>query len=100
MSMEERIERLEEQHQRIEEKLDRIMEFLECKVNKNCEKMSEHIDFIDAVYDNVKRPLGFVCSSVGNLMVSSEPHAIVDKKEAGLPALAYGYDPNDDGLQR
>jgi hypothetical protein len=87
MSVEERIERLEEQHQRIEEKLDKILEFLECKVNKSCEKMSEHIDFIDAVYDNVKKPLGYVCNRVSNLMAPSDNFAITDKKEDDLLAL-------------
>ena len=61
-------------------KLEKILEVLEDKVTKNCEKMSQHIDFIDNVYDNVKNPLGFICNKVGGLMGSSENYAIADKK--------------------
>ena len=81
MSVEERVQNLEQQQQRIEDKLDQIMEILESKVSKNCEKMSEHIDFIDTVYDNVKNPLGFICNKVGSIMGSSENYAIADKEK-------------------
>ena len=81
MSTEERLTTLEDQQQRIEDKLDKILEVLETQVTKNCEKMSEHIDFIDAVYDNVKNPLGFICNKVGGLMGKSENYVITDKKK-------------------
>ena len=81
MSVEERVQNLEQHQQRIEDKLDQIMEILESKVSKNCEKMSEHIDFIDTVYDNVKNPLGFICNKVGSIMGSSENYAIADKEK-------------------
>jgi len=70
-----------ERNKRIEEKLDKILELLENKVTKNCEKMSEHIDFIDNVYDSVKNPLGFICNKVGILMGSSENYVLTDKEE-------------------
>ena len=70
-----------ERQKRIEEKLDKILELLESKITKNCEKMSEHIDFIDNVYDNVKNPLGFICNKIGILMGSSENYVLTDKNE-------------------
>jgi hypothetical protein len=70
-----------ERQKRIEAKLDKILELLEEKVTKNCEKMSEHIDFIDNVYDNVKNPLGFICNKVGSMIGSSENYALADKNE-------------------
>lgn len=32
--------------------------------NKECEKMGNHIDFIENIYDNVKHPLGYICNNV------------------------------------
>ena len=64
MSTEERLSNLEAQQQRIEEKLDQILNILQTKVTQNCEKMSEHIDFIENVYDNVKNPLGYICNKL------------------------------------
>ena len=81
MSTEERLSNLEAQQQRIEEKLDQILNILQTKVTQNCEKMSEHIDFIDTVYDNVKNPLGFICNKVGSIMGTSENYAIADKEK-------------------
>lgn len=31
-----------------------------------CEKMSDHIDFVDTVYDRVRHPLTYVASLVGS----------------------------------
>lgn len=47
----------------IETKLDRIIDILE-KNTENCNKMSSHIDFIEAIYDNVKNPLGYICEKI------------------------------------
>ena len=81
MSTEERLSNLEAQQQGIEEKLDQILNILQTKVTQNCEKMSEHIDFIDNVYDNVKNPLGFICNKVGGFMGSSHNYSLTDKKD-------------------
>lgn len=51
----------------LEVKLNKILELLEDDINPNCKKMSTHIDFVDNVYDNVKNPLGFICSRVTKL---------------------------------
>lgn len=48
----------------IEKKLDHIIEFFEKDVKKNCDKMGEHIDFIETVYDTVKSPLGYLCNKI------------------------------------
>ena len=55
----------------IEEKLDLILKILNTDVKVNCEKMSDHINFVDSVYDNVKHPLGFLCSKL-NILSSSQ----------------------------
>ena len=48
----------------LETTLDKILSLLENNVSKNCEKMENHIDFIETVYDNVKHPLQFICNKL------------------------------------
>ena len=40
-------------------------------VKKNTQKMGEHIDFIERIYDNVKSPLGFLCNRINYLKGNS-----------------------------
>jgi len=47
----------------INRKLDRILELLET----DGKKMSEHIDFIDNVYNNMKNPLHFIMNKVNSV---------------------------------
>ena len=49
---------------RLEAKVDRLTELLDGSLKSNCEKMGEHIDFVERVYENVKNPLGYVCNKV------------------------------------
>jgi hypothetical protein len=46
---------------RIEERLDKIEYILE-KNKLSSEKMVEHIEFIDTIYDNIKKPFSKVLS--------------------------------------
>jgi vacuolar-type H+-ATPase subunit I/STV1 len=62
--LEERINNLELELQMVNEKLDKILNILET----DCKKMSNHIDFIEEVYDKVKSPFNFVMSSITNLI--------------------------------
>ena len=48
----------------INKKLDKILELLE----KDCKKMSDHIDFIETVYDTVKTPFNFIMNTVSNIV--------------------------------
>ena len=63
----------------LEVKLNKIIELLENDISPNCKKMSSHIDFFDKVYDNVKSPLGFICSKVSLLGGSNESHSLTDR---------------------
>ena len=58
------IEELKIKIENIEKKVDKLLELVENNVIKDCNKMSEHIDFIDNVYDNVKNPLGYICNKI------------------------------------
>lgn len=52
------------------EEINLKLSIIENKINKieeNANKMSEHIDFICAVYEKVKSPLHWVCNKVNNI---------------------------------
>lgn len=56
----------------IESKLDTIIGILHDNVAKNTEKMANHIDFIETIYNNVKSPLGFLCNKL-NYLKGNDP---------------------------
>ena len=61
---------MEDIHERlcvVEEKIDEILRLMKSDIQPNCRKMGEHIDFVEHVYDNVKNPLGFLCSKINIL---------------------------------
>ena len=58
---------LEKKIDEIDLKLITILELLQNDIRPNCKKMSSHIDFVDKVYENVKNPLGYICSKVTKL---------------------------------
>ena len=51
----------------IDKKLNDVISILNGDVKKNTQKMGEHIDFIERIYDNVKSPLGFLCNKINYL---------------------------------
>ena len=59
--------KLESNMNRLETKLDKILELLE----KDCKKMTDHIDFIENVYDNVKSPFYYLIDKVNSLALLS-----------------------------
>ena len=59
-----RLESLEEKMETLETKLDKILNILQGDIVENCEKMGKHINFVERIYENVKRPLGYVCNKV------------------------------------
>lgn len=64
---------LENQFKIIEKKMDRVLELLE----KDCKKMTDHINFVENVYDNVKMPFYYVMDKV-NYFISNENKNISD----------------------
>ena len=51
----------------IDKKLNNVISILNDDVKKNTQKMGEHIDFIEKIYDNVKSPLGYLCNKINYL---------------------------------
>jgi hypothetical protein len=62
----------------LEVKLNKIIELIENDVAPNCNKMSNHIDFVDKVYDTVKSPLNYMCNKV-NLLSGNQNNNLTDK---------------------
>ena len=54
----------------INNKIDKLLEISE-KNKENCDKMDKHINFIENIYDNIKNPLGYICSKVKNISGNS-----------------------------
>jgi hypothetical protein len=66
------------QVERIEEKLDIILQKLDNSIIKNCDKMGDHIDFVNNVYETVKVPLHYISNKI---------HKIVNPLSALSPTL-------------
>jgi uncharacterized protein YaaN involved in tellurite resistance len=58
---------LEKCCERMETKMDKILELLE----KDCKKMTDHIDFVENVYDNVKSPFYYIMDKVNSVSLLS-----------------------------
>ena len=71
-----KITELENRCERMETKMDKILELLE----KDCKKMTDHIDFVENVYDNVKSPFYYLMDKVNllstNRMIDQSSQAI------------------------
>ena len=89
----EHLDRLEQ----IEKKLDLILELLQKDVQPNCQKMNTHINFIENVYENVKNPLGFICSKVNYLRdhTPANNYALDQKREEDSNIVDDNNDPDE-----
>lgn len=63
MSLEKSLEMLIERLNVIEEKINELDQKITIN-SKNCDKMSEHIDFINNVYSNMKTPIEYICDKI------------------------------------
>ena len=59
-------------------KVDEILNILKKDVSKNTKKMSDHINFVENVYENVKSPLGFICNTITHY-IGSTKYTLNDK---------------------
>ena len=60
---------LETQMNRIENKLDKLLKDFEIlnELEPQCKKMSEHIDFVENVYDKVKSPMYYIFNKISKI---------------------------------
>ena len=69
--------------QKIEEKLDIILQKLDNNIIKNCDKMGDHIDFVNNVYETVKVPLHYISNKIHKIVnplgsASAAPSALIE----------------------
>ena len=48
----------------LENKIDMLIECVSGNIVPNCNKMNNHIDFIDRTYEKMRSPLNYICSIV------------------------------------
>jgi len=63
---------IENKIDKIDKKLDKILLILENSIELNCNRMGNHINFIENVYENIKFPLIYFCSIFNNLLLNSD----------------------------
>jgi hypothetical protein len=68
------ITNLKSQVERMEEKLDAILQKMDNNIIKNCDKMGDHIDFVNNVYDTVKVPLHYISNKVQKMIGVNRNH--------------------------
>jgi len=62
------LEILKERSDEMNKKLDKLCKLVDEHVVPDCDKMSNHINFIEAVYNTVKNPLGFLCNRINRVI--------------------------------
>lgn len=61
--------RLQELNEKIDyntKLLNDILKLINNDVKKKCDKMNQHIEFVENVYDAVKSPLNYICNSINS----------------------------------
>ena len=61
--LKEKIETMEQTMFLMDQKIERLLELME----KDCKKMTDHIDFVESVYESVKTPFTFIMDSVNRV---------------------------------
>jgi len=58
----------------IEQKIDKVLSLLE----KDCKKMSNHIDFVENVYENIKLPFFYLIDKINYLTLTNESALVLE----------------------
>ena len=61
-----KLETIENKLLNIENAINDINNKLDTSIVNNCEKMGHHVDFIEGVYDIVRKPLEYVSNKLSN----------------------------------
>lgn len=71
------------------DKIDQNLAYIKANIDKNtnnCDKMGEHIDFVESVYNHIKHPLSFLCNKI-NLYSTTPSGAVAEEKLQKLPDI-------------
>lgn len=56
-------------------KIDKLTSLLVDDIGKKCDRMDDHISFVETVYENVKNPLGFLCHKINYMITTSRDYS-------------------------
>ena len=62
--MDEKLDKIIEKINIIDEKQDHIINLLKNDIKPDCNKMGNHINFVETVYETVKHPLSYICKEI------------------------------------
>jgi hypothetical protein len=69
------LEKINEINTKVDElslKMDTIIKLLS-QQTKNCDKMGDHIDFIEDIYETVKHPIEYICGTINKNHINPLP---------------------------
>ena len=69
--IETKVDTLQKDITELHEKFDNLERLLQKDVLPSCNKMGDHIEFVECVYSNVKSPLGYLVGKVNSIMGGS-----------------------------
>lgn len=79
----------------MEEKLDAILQKMDNEIIKNCDKMGDHIDFVNNVYDTVKVPLHYISNKVQKMIGGANEEDHINKNCVVSNKIEYSNNTND-----
>jgi len=65
----------------INNKLNILLEKIDDDLVKECKKMGSHIDFVENIYDKVKKPLNYVCDKFNNLKINDNTKYLLENNQ-------------------
>ena len=84
-----KITNIEIKNDEINNKLNILLEKIEDDLVKECKKMGSHIDFVENIYDKVKKPLNYVCDKFNNLKINKNTKYFKNQKKLGINSKIY-----------
>jgi septation ring formation regulator EzrA len=76
------LKKIDKKLENIEKDIAEIKNKINNDLVDDCKKMSQHIDFIERVYDNVKNPLGYICNKL-NYYTDNTQYNLEDVDSSG-----------------
>ena len=70
---------LAEKIDKLQNSIDKLQKEIE-KMNLDQTKITQHIDFVENIYENIKHPLNYVCNKFNNITESNKNYIEDDKK--------------------
>jgi len=80
MSINDKLDNIIKSLEQINERLE-ILENSNDSIKENCNKMSEHIDFIEDTYQSLRTPLGYLKNRVNYILGIKNDHTVLPTLE-------------------